>query len=142
MTKEYVAGFAFKNNFKEVLLLHKKRPEWQAGSFNGVGGKIKIGEETSIQAMTREFEEEVGVFVPYPLWTHFCTIYGCRAAGKVIFFWTDYHPCIHAKMIEDEQPMWFNSNILPPNIINNLNWLIPMAAASLPVVAAVQEIQR
>lgn len=137
--KEYVVGFAFRDNFQEVLLLLKDRPEWQAGNFNGVGGKIKIGKETPSEAMSREFKEEVGVFVPTNHWFHFCTIYGCRAAWRVVFFWTDYGLCSNAKRMESEHPMWIRSYDLPPNMINNLNWLIPMAAATSPVIAAVQE---
>ena len=138
--KEYVVGFAFKGEYKEqVLLLLKNRPEWQAGNFNGVGGKVEVDKETPREAMTREFEEETGVFVPQRYWTHFCTIYGCRAAWRVTFFWTDFFLCSTAKMIEDEEPMWIQSDHLPPNMINNLNWLIPMASATSPVIAAVQE---
>ena len=134
----YVAGFAFKNNFKEVLLIHKKRPEWQAGSFNGVGGKIELG-ESSKDAMSREFHEEVGVDVPPSDWNYFCTIHGADFDWRVSFFWTNHPHCYLAKMMEDEQPTWIQSNHLPPNIIDNLNWLIPMAMAKSQVMASVFE---
>ena len=134
----YVAGFAFKDNFKEVLLIHKKRPEWQVGFFNGVGGKVELGELPK-DAMSREFFEEVGVDVPPNHWNHFCTIHGSDFDWRVSFYWTDHPHCYLAKMMEDEQPLWFRSGELPFNIINNLNWLIPMAAASSPVMASVFE---
>ncbi len=40
--KLYVVGFMFTEDEKQVVLIEKKRPEWQAGKLNGVGGKIGI----------------------------------------------------------------------------------------------------
>lgn len=55
----YVLGFAFTDDGR-VLLIEKKRPEWQAGRLNGVGGRVETT-ESSCQAMVREFQEETGV---------------------------------------------------------------------------------
>ena len=41
---EYVCGFAFDNTKQYVTLIEKKRPNWQAGYLNGVGGHIEEGE--------------------------------------------------------------------------------------------------
>jgi len=139
MREEYVLGFAFRGDFREVLLILKDRPEWQAGFYNGIGGKIKVSEESPIQAMVREFEEEVGVFVPDVFWTPFYTMQDRQATWRVTVFWTDYHLCSQAKKMETEPPRWSYIDNLPSNIINNLNWLIPMAAATCPVAATVQE---
>jgi len=145
--KEYVVGFAFRfsevSNDHDVLLLIKEHPEWQKGRLNGVGGKVEIGKENEIQAMSREFYEEVGVDVPQNYWVHFCTAYGCRAAWKLTCFWTNYWKCSMAKKMEDEEPVWVKVNrIYRLNTINNLRWLIPMAMAKSPVIAAVTETHR
>lgn len=57
----YVLGFAF-DDLGRVALIQKKRPDWQAGKFNGVGGHIE-NRETAYEAMVREFREETGVEV-------------------------------------------------------------------------------
>jgi 8-oxo-dGTP pyrophosphatase MutT (NUDIX family) len=64
----YVAGFLFDPKGELVLLIEKKRPEWMAGKWNGVGGRIGAG-ETPLQAMARKGEEETGLSpeTPSPL---------------------------------------------------------------------------
>ena len=44
----------------------KRRPAWQAGRWNGVGGKVEPGEDIHT-AMHREAAEEIGV---RPIWLH------------------------------------------------------------------------
>lgn len=56
-TEDMVVGFAFDDKLLNVALIKKKKPEWQKGYLNGVGGKVKDGEGYH-EAMTREFEEE------------------------------------------------------------------------------------
>lgn len=56
----YVIGFLFSEDGRNVALIRKNKPQWQAGLLNGIGGKIEEG-ETSLQAMHREFLEEAGV---------------------------------------------------------------------------------
>lgn len=65
--KSYVLGFAFDQDLKHVVLLEKAKPEWAAGMWNGLGGKLEPG-ETGIEAMVREFKEECGVDVPEGSW--------------------------------------------------------------------------
>jgi len=57
-----VLGFVFNEDRTRVLLIEKKRPEWQAGKINGLGGKVK-GNETPHEAISREVEEESGLVV-------------------------------------------------------------------------------
>ncbi len=70
----YVVGFAFDDD-ENVALVRKKRPEWQKGYLNGVGGKIEEG-ESSRAAMVREFEEETGLGVPEHEWEQFVAMQG------------------------------------------------------------------
>lgn len=60
--KQYCCGFLFHPTYNEVLLIEKRRPEWQRGLLNGVGGHVEDGEAPYV-AMVREFKEEVGVEV-------------------------------------------------------------------------------
>src|SRR4051812_3192633 len=70
MSNQYVCGFAF-DLLGRLVLIRKKRPEWQAGRLNGVGGHQEPGETPEV-AMAREFYEETGV--------------GCRAENWRLFF--------------------------------------------------------
>ena len=64
----YVLGFAFTPDGR-VALISKKRPAWQNGKLNGIGGKVEDG-ESSGQAMSREFKEETGVLIPEKDWIY------------------------------------------------------------------------
>lgn len=68
--KYYVLGFAFSEELHRVVLIKKNRPEWQAGLFNGVGGKVEPDEAFS-NAMSREFEKEAGLKVEPINWIEF-----------------------------------------------------------------------
>jgi 8-oxo-dGTP diphosphatase len=56
----YVAGFLFSEDESKVVLIEKNKPDFLKGLFNPVGGK-KENNETSLEAMIREFKEETGV---------------------------------------------------------------------------------
>ena len=60
ITARYVAGFAFNMDGDRVLLVLKKKPAWQNGRLNAIGGKIEAN-ESPLQAMVREFREETDV---------------------------------------------------------------------------------
>lgn len=55
--KHFCVGFLFSQSGCFVALVHKKRPAWQAGKMNGIGGGVEEG-ETAIEAQRREFKEE------------------------------------------------------------------------------------
>ncbi len=78
---EYVVGFAFDADLKEVALIRKKTPEWQAGLLNGLGGHVDEG-ETPEQAMVREFYEEGGVETNVDHWVYFMDKIGSRDQAK------------------------------------------------------------
>lgn len=63
---DYVLGFAF-TTCGRVALIQKNHPEWQAGHWNGIGGKREKG-ELMHESMSREFLEEAGVEVPPDKW--------------------------------------------------------------------------
>lgn len=69
MNVTYTAAFLFWRD--QVLLVQKNRPEWQAGLWNAIGGKVEDG-ETLEQANVREFGEETGLLLPGVEWRRFC----------------------------------------------------------------------
>lgn len=120
---DYVAGFLFSNDNQRVALIEKRRPAWQAGKLNGIGGHIEAN-ETPLAAMIREFFEETGLRVTS--WKHYVTLNG--DGFRVFFFYA------HTFSFGDIQSMTDEAvniceiprlNLLP--VIPNLKWLIPMA---------------
>lgn len=123
--QEYVLGFCFNKAEDSVVLMCKNRPDWQAGSFNGIGGKIESG-ETRVEAMIREFEEETGVSTIPADWTECIEMSGID--WKVhIFKATNsmYHD--NAKTTTDEDVFKVGMRYLDAyKLIDNLKWVIPM----------------
>lgn len=60
MKTRYVLVFLFGIDLKNVLLIRKNRPDYQAGKLNGLGGHIE-GDETGKAAAIREVQEECNV---------------------------------------------------------------------------------
>lgn len=73
MIVRYVLGFAFDLADNSVALIEKKRPDWQKGHWNGLGGHIEEGESPHA-AMVREFLEEANIKTHQAQW---------RLAGKL-----------------------------------------------------------
>jgi 8-oxo-dGTP pyrophosphatase MutT (NUDIX family) len=94
--QKYVVGFVFDPSREHVLLIQKLRPIWQAGLYNGVGGKID-GQESSWQAMRRECGEECGLWLDH--WT-----FGAHLAGKdwQVDFWSSEADIWQAQSLTDE----------------------------------------
>lgn len=65
--QQYVVGVMLTP--RTVLLVHKNRPAFQAGKWNGIGGKVEPGEHQD-DAMVREFYEECGVQTKKEDWQH------------------------------------------------------------------------
>jgi len=124
--KNYVVGFLFSKSLGQLVLVEKKRPEWQAGRFNGVGGKVEDG-ETYHDAMVREFREETGREIPQ--WHRFCTLNG--NFGSVVFFYAVAEDYNKVETTTDEEiSLWDVDYVMELNrdeIIPNLRWLIQMA---------------
>lgn len=124
-TKRYVAGFLFRDNRKEVALILKNRPEFQAGKLNGIGGKIEE-KEGSDAAMEREFREETGATVKD--WIFFCEI---NWHGGFVHFFTSEAPA-EITTTTDEEVFWMEVDKLQnTSTVDNLKWLVPMAIVAL-----------
>jgi len=123
---DYCLGFVFDPKKENVLLLKKARPEWQAGLFNGVGGKIE-SDETPLDAMIREFEEETGY--ENLDWGYFIEMYGhdwrvyCYKSQLPLKVLIEI--CGNTKDAEEPCKLFSPQNL--SGTISNLHWLIPMA---------------
>lgn len=73
--QDMVVGFHFDEKLEKVVLIRKLKPDWQKNKLNGVGGKIE-GDETPLDAMVREYEEETGVKTELFNWMYFMTMQG------------------------------------------------------------------
>lgn len=118
----YVAGFCFSENGKQVALIRKLKPEWQRGLLNGIGGKVEPGEEPCA-AMVREFEEETGARVEG--WRSFCT---ATTEEDRLHFFTARGDLAALRSAEDEEVVTVDVADVPVlETIPNLRWLIPLA---------------
>lgn len=137
---KYVVGFAFNDAKDELLLIRKKRPKWQAGLLNGIGGKIKEGESRK-DAMKREFLEETGIFTWKFEWEEFFTL--SDEEGEIHFF---------TESLADQAFYRFESTtdetvVKVPiknfegrkDTVPNLTWLVPMALEHLKLEDEIKE---
>ena len=118
----YVLALLFTPDRRGVVLMRKTRPAWQAGRVNAPGGKLLEGED-ALAAARRETREEAGVDV---------------AAWEELLVWDDPVYRLHvvrafddaahrARTAEDQEVFLAAVDALPPELIDNLRWLVPLA---------------
>ncbi|PEN12945.1 hypothetical protein CRI94_13175 [Longibacter salinarum] len=140
----YVCGFCFDSDRQTVILIEKSKPDWQAGRYNGVGGKVEPG-ETASEAMRREFYEEAGVELPATgdgpdVWIPFCILGWGEGegpgdgAGQVVFFRAISDVAVRDVRTVETEPIRRIAlgDVLRPGTVRsqclpNLRWLIPLA---------------
>ena len=118
--QEYVCGFLFSPDRSRVLLIRKRRPAWQAGKLNGVGGKVEAG-ETALHAMCREFREEAGLGGIE--WQLGVVLTGRDWRGH---FFRAFGDVDAARAGTDEPLERHKVTALPPDVIPNLTWIVPL----------------
>jgi 8-oxo-dGTP diphosphatase len=118
----FVLALLYTMDERQVVLMRRTRPAWQAGRVNALGGGIIDG-ETPASAARREVREECGVDVAE--WTD-------------VLVWEDAEYRMHvmramsehageARTMEDQEVFLADVNVLPANVIDNLRWLVPLA---------------
>lgn len=123
---QMVVGFLFHGT--DVLLVQKTKPAWQAGLWNGVGGKME-GAETTMAAMNREFAEETSLhlinwkYVAMEMGPDYSTyFYSC------VLPVTSMRPLVPSVNDAGERLAWRDTRFLPQlNVVGNLRWLVPLA---------------
>jgi 8-oxo-dGTP pyrophosphatase MutT (NUDIX family) len=126
MRKRYVLGFLFENDLSSVVLIQKEKPAWQAKCRNGVGGEIKP-DESEVEAMMREFNEEAGVLIDRDKWHLFCEMGG---KGWIVYCFTcrDSSAVLRVRTMTEEKIFITNSKTFDGQpTIPNLDWLVPLA---------------
>ena len=127
----YVLALLFTPDHRQVVLMRRTRPVWQAGRVNALGGELVDGELPS-DAARREVREESGVDVKE--WAE-------------VLVWDDAEYRMHvmravselaraARTMEDQEVFLADVASLPANVIDNLRWLVPLALdadVALPV---------
>jgi 8-oxo-dGTP diphosphatase len=137
--RTYVCGFLFSPDRANVLLIRKRRPAWQAGKLNGVGGKIEPG-ESPLEAMRREFREEAALDIPD--WHEALTLTGPNDAGSGVawrgHFFRAFASIDPARALTDEPLEIHPARRLPDDTIPNLRWMIPLLLDDEPLTGAYQ----
>lgn len=104
---EYVLGFAFCGENPSVLLQERQSVSIPnlTKTWNGIGGKIEIG-ETPNEAVERESREETGIHGVQ--WEQFHTLYG---DGYIIYvFWCNDPLVLEYRELEGMKLRLFNLN--------------------------------
>lgn len=99
----------------DKILLAKKKRGFGVGKYNGVGGKIKLG-ETKEEAMLRETKEEIGIT---PLEYHyvgkidFIEVVNNIKTNVIMYVYTASKWDGEIIETEEMEPKWFNINEIP-----------------------------
>jgi 8-oxo-dGTP diphosphatase len=132
--QEYVCGFLFFNRIAgepegfaspRLLMIHKTKPAWQKGLFNGIGGKVEPGEK-AIDAMVREFYEEADLTTTKEQWNHYATVMA-QPVYSVFFYKTFVDEIQQFTSKTEECVMAFERDMLPKTIVKSNKFLIPLA---------------
>ena len=130
----YVLGFAFNHDCSEVLLIEKSQPEFLAGYWNGLGGKVEKGDHSPAFAMAREFSEEATVYIKPEYWVEFGIMSGPGWRCYLFAYSTETEgetAMLKSKAIQaEEEPIkWalVEATQSIEKVYPNLRWLIPAA---------------
>lgn len=146
--KHYVLGFVFSRNHDKVLLIRKERPSWQAGLWNGIGGKIDEKDLDPLEAMQRETTEEIGYEYN---WKH-CITFVC--SGGTVFVYkaisnyasndfSSSEGTILYQQIEDEKLGVWRLDSMPDKRDRELDWIIPVLLSDIqfPICVNLKDIE-
>jgi 8-oxo-dGTP diphosphatase len=126
----YVLGFLFSEDRTKICLILKNKPDFLAGKYNGIGGKIEPGEDAS-EAIVREFKEETGVTIPDNKWHYLATMNQTNWRVYVYRAFSDVGMANVRTMEEEEIGVYdVNTVLREMNIPHNLHWLITFALDS------------
>lgn len=124
MELSYVVGFMFSPDLAEVALIQKRRPAWQCGKLNGIGGHVEPADKDSFGAMAREFTEETGA--ESPAWTHFATMRE-EESFLVDFFFAVGDLAALSTVTDEPVVVVPVADLQKHEVVENLPWLIPLA---------------
>lgn len=114
---------------RQVVLIRKDRPSWQAGRLNFPGGKVEEGERP-VDAVRREVHEETGLDIvgwePVatligPTWN--IHVYSCEVLDATIARTMESEQVL----IVDMSDMYGDGYLLWTEVLPNLRWMLPLA---------------
>ena len=128
--KNYSLGFVFSPDLKEVYLIRKNRPAWQAGKLNGIGGEMLPGESITT-CMIREAQEETGLETRPDDWMIYAFLHG--PDFRVMVSWLRLSlPCRQPLTKTDEEIVLVRiSDLENHETIDNVPLLIQAALADM-----------
>lgn len=132
--KHYVLGFVFNKAKDRVLLVEKRKPKWQAGHWNGIGGKIEKS-EIPLQSMTREAIEETSFSFTF----EHCITFVCPGGTVFVFKAISPLETIQFKQVEDEELRTWPLYNLPTKMMANLKWMIPICLSTIQFPLLIQD---
>ena len=137
VNKEYVLGFMFDEQEKNVVVIKKIKPDWQAGSLNGIGGKIESHDKDSVSAMVREFKEETGKETTEKDWKSFALME--RHGDYRVWCFKTFAKELNVTTKEDEQVLvMLIDDLKDYKRINNLDYLIELALDKTIIIAKLE----
>jgi 8-oxo-dGTP pyrophosphatase MutT (NUDIX family) len=139
----YCLGFVFDIDMGMVLLRLKSHPNWQRGSWNGIGGEVKPG-ESLVTAMHREFSEEVrlpdGSSAQLPWHPGPILDFHQQEVEVHVFYATVWAEILRGMTSKDEdEPVFagYVSNLHQERLVAHVAWLVPYLAAGRDGVGGV-----
>lgn len=119
-----VCGFAFSADKRQVALVRKLRPAFQAGLLNGIGGKIEPGERP-VSAMVREFREETGYLTRPRDWQRFLVL---DTPGWRVHFFRAFDIDLSQLLTTTDEPIEVKnvSTLSFQETLRNVQWLVPL----------------
>lgn len=127
----YVLGFCFDDGLGRVVLIRKDKPGVPVG-INGVGGKVEPN-ETTHEAMVREFAEETGVTTSIDDWHPFLRMFeeGPEPSWGIHCFRMESSEAYDAVITTtDEEVVRRHVSMVPfydGPYVPNLGWVLAMA---------------
>jgi 8-oxo-dGTP pyrophosphatase MutT (NUDIX family) len=127
----YVLGFIFSYDLKQVLLVNKRRPGWQEGKWNGIGGHIEKEEQYPYPAMKREIREEVDGLLFDPTAMEHRVTFTCPGGTVWVYKAMALRSCLLSKVKSktDEPVEWFRVERIgerPDDALDSIRWLVPL----------------
>lgn len=107
---QYATTFVFDSR-GQVALIRKNRPDYLAGKWNGIGGKLEPG-ETHVQAAIRELKEEANLDLKQEDLTEVLLFNGSKYDIKVFSAYVDANLSTLCESVTDEEVMVVRYNHL------------------------------
>jgi 8-oxo-dGTP diphosphatase len=118
---KYVCGFLYDSKRENIVLLKRNSPVSQKGKFNGLGGKVDIGERP-LEAMIREFKEEAGITVEK--WTEFATLEQNEGISYFFHAVSDKFSQVITAEKQEVRIINIQNELHDLDLITNVRWLI------------------